>query len=370
MKRPSLKSLKTPKEKKPAIDSYVISYLDKKSTRYHRITMTAFTGLFGMVGLALLLTSNAAVRKFVTVEPESSTRSGNTSVVIDGSAAAGSALKFDTPPVAPTPTPVPTPTPTPPTAPSGVNAPTTNLTGWNLIVSDDFTVNSTAADGMNWKSLTDAGKVVYTGKNVATNGTTKWVTYPEIFYDTYQKRPYKSGDVLSVHDGLLDFNLHSVNGQPAGANPSVILNGSSTYQRYGRYSARFKVDTHNVQGYYIAWLLWPQSDGDYMCAESDFPEGQLSEAAIGGYAHYGCNKVVDSTYPRPSVDLTQWHTYTQEWAPGYRKYYIDSTLVLTTTNQVWSQPERWQLQTETNGTGTFGQGHLLVDWIAVYTYAP
>jgi hypothetical protein len=364
-----MKKFKVRKQKtstQPVIDGFTVSYIDKKSVKYHRITMTAFAGLFGVVGALALLSSGASVRKFMAIEPESAIRSGNVSIATDPTAANGGALRFDAPPV-PAPTPVPTPVPV---SPSGVAAPTTSLTGWKLIVSDDFTVDSTSADGMNWKSLTDAGKIVYKGKNIATNSTTSWVTYPETFLDTYQKRPYKSGDVLSTHNGVLDFYLHSVNGQPAGANPSVILSGSSTYQTYGRYSARYKIDTHNVQGYYTAWLLWPQLDSNYKCAESDFPEGQLSESATGGYAHYGCNGLVDSTYPRPAVDLTQWHTYTQEWGPGYRKYYIDTTLVLTTTNQVWSQPERWQLQTETNGTATFGQGHLLVDWVAVYQYAP
>jgi hypothetical protein len=360
MKLTSRRAKKQPS--KPVIDGYVVSYIDKKSTKYHRITMTAFTSLFGLVGATLLFSSSAAVRSFISAEPESAVKSGNVSSNADATAAGGSALRFDAPPVSATP-------PPPVTYPSGIAPPTTDIAGWKLIISDDFTTNSTTADGMNWKSLSDGSKVVYSGANLV-GGTTKWTTYPETYLDTYQKRPYRSGDVLSTHNGVLDFFLHTVSGQPAGANPSPILSGANHYQLYGRYSARIKTDTANLQGYYVAWLLWPESDANYKCAESDYPEGSLSSTSgtVSGFHHYGCNGSQDAF--SGSAKFTDWHTYTQEWGPGYRKYYIDNTLIKTTTNQVWAQPQRWQLQTETNGTGTFGSGHLLVDWVAVYSYKP
>lgn len=313
------------------------------------------------MGAFMLFASHASVRMYGAYESETASRSGNTTVITDTTATGGGAIRFDAPSVV---------APPPPTNPSGVAAPTANLTGWKLIVSDDFSINSTTADGMNWKSISDGSKTVYTGKNLATGGATIWKTYPETYKDTYQKRAYMSGDVLSTHDGLLDFYLHNVNGIPAGANPSVLLTSTSNYQTYGRYSARIKTDTTNLAGYYTAWLLWPQSDANYQCAESDYPEGSLASTSgmVGGFHHYGCSGAQDAF--SGAAKMTDWHTYTQEWGPGYRKYYIDNTLIKTSTNQVWSQPQRWQLQTETNGTGSFGTGHLLVDWVAVYQYAP
>jgi hypothetical protein len=59
----------------------------------------------------------------------------------------------------------------------------------------------------------------------------------------------------------------------------------------------------------------------------------------------------------------------QEWGPGFRRNYLDDTLIGTATNQVYNQPERWQLQTETVGNGT-SSGHLYVDWAVVYAYRP
>ena len=333
----------------------------------------------GSTKIALSTNSGAAsvsVGKPVSNNPASSnTQSSSTGSSGGATSGSSSSSGGSTTPgsgsTSPSPAPTPTPTPTPPVSqPSGVAAPTGNKTGWKLMFSDDFTVSSTTSDGMNWKSLTSGSKIVYTGKNLANGGSAKWVTYPETYKDTYQKRAYMSGDVLSTHNGVMDFYLHSVNGQPAGANPSPLIDGVSQYQLYGRYSARIKTDTTNLQGYYAAWLLWPQLDSNYKCAESDYPEGSLASTSgqVGGFHHYGCSGSQDAF--SGAAKFTDWHTYTQEWGPGFRKYYIDDTLIKTTNNQVWSQPQRWQLQTETNGTGTFGSGHLLVDWVAAYSYAP
>lgn len=239
--------------------------------------------------------------------------------------------------------------------------PTGNTGNFRLIFAEGF--DKDAALG-SMGSDTDANKIVYTG----TNGT-RWRTYPKTYLDTYFKRPYRSDKVLSVHDGTMDFWLHNVDGQPAGANPSPVIKGDSQYQTYGRYSVRMKVDDTDLDDYYIAWLLWPNDEGSWASAESDYPEGTLSQGKTGvqGFHHYAPGKqewIHDDT-----VDLHDWHTYTQEWEPGVRRYYVDGRLIGTTLQPVWAGPERWQLQTETIGSGT-DNGHLLVDWVAVYEYAP
>ena len=60
MKHLFTKKQKTKKPKPVAIENYKVSYLDKRSKRYHRIVMTAFSGLFGLVGMLYVFTSNAA----------------------------------------------------------------------------------------------------------------------------------------------------------------------------------------------------------------------------------------------------------------------------------------------------------------------
>jgi hypothetical protein len=245
--------------------------------------------------------------------------------------------------------------------PSGVAMPTTNLPGWNLIFNDDFTVDApTGSMG----SESDPEKIIYVGA-----GNRKWVTYPETYKDTYQKRPYRSDEVLSVHDGMMDFHLRNVDGQPAGANPSPVITGDSQYQTYGRYSARLKIDNTDLSEYYMAWLLWPRDEALWENGESDYPEGSLyaGNFGVGGFAHYGPGQ--QEAFHAPSVNMHDWHTYTQEWTPTARRYYVDDVLIHTTSTPVYSGPERWQLQTETNGFGTH-QGHLTLDWVAVYSYAP
>lgn len=253
--------------------------------------------------------------------------------------------------------------------PSGQAIPTGPVTSdnhvWTPIASEDFNL---AAPLGSWGSDCDASKIVYTG---ATG--TQWRTYPKCYLDTFNKRPYRSDQVLSVHDGSLDYWLHPVDGKPAGANPSPVLPGGTNYQTYGRYTARIKQTTAQLSDYYMAWLLWPENDSDYQCAESDFPEGGMGDNSVSAYSHYGC--AGSQQIFNASVDKTQWHTYTQEWLPGKRNYYIDGNLVGTATNQIWTKPQRWQMQTETNSSkcettaaGCTQSGNLLVDWVVVYKY--
>jgi hypothetical protein len=249
-------------------------------------------------------------------------------------------------------------------SPSGQAMPVGDLPGWKQIFAEDFTVNApTGSWGASCATDPDAAnKIVYIGA-----AGTQWRTYPDCFTDTYQHRPYRSDQVLSVHDGVLDFSLHNVNGQPAGANPSPVINAAtaSQYQTYGRYTARFKTDVATLSEYHIAWLLWPADDADWKCAESDFPEANLNDRSVAAFAHYGCSGAQDAY--NAGIDFTQWHTFTQEWSPGIRKYYLDGTLIGTSSHSVYAQPERYQLQTETIGNGTHA-GHLTVDWVAVYAY--
>ncbi len=231
-----------------------------------------------------------------------------------------------------------------------------------------------------------------------------WSVYPDGWSSTYTAggiEGYQPSTVLSVHDGLLDFYLHDdANGNPVGADVSPWPGGSE-YQTYGAYSFCEKVvpapDNH-LTDFYEASLLWPQnSDGgpqshdDGPCAESDFPEtyypgydsatneplngGSLDTEEVYAFAHYGTwstQSGCEKSPPPPDswntpIDLSQWHVFTQEWGPGYRSYYIDGQYDYTSTNQVWSQPERWQLQMEPSPSAQVrkdgGTGHVYIAWV-------
>lgn len=246
-------------------------------------------------------------------------------------------------------------------SPSGEPMPVGDLPGWKLVFYDDFT--KAAALG-SWGSECDANKIVYTGAKEQ-----KWKSYPECFRDTYQKRPYRADSVLSVKDGVLNFFLHPVNGEPAGANPSPVINNSQ-YQTYGRYTARFKVDSPDLSEYYVAWLLWPQSGKWPDDGEEDFPEGPLADT-VGGFHHYAGEGACVGCQDKAVSDkkFTAWHTYTIEWRPNNIKYILDEKIILDSDKWVPAIPMRWQLQTETKGFGTHS-GNLMVDWVAIYEYDP
>ena len=210
------------------------------------------------------------------------------------------------------------------------------------------------------------GSAIYSGDHGMA-----WSEYADGTSSTYSDGApgYEPSAVQSVHDGVLDWYLHNYHGSPVSAAPSPFPAGHH-YQTYGRYSFCEKLapaDGHSLDDFYQAILLWPQDDADYQSAESDFPEGRLSDTSFSAYAHYGGSGAQDP-FDTPALDTTQWHVYTQEWGPGYRRYYVDGDLIGTSTKQVTAMPERWQLQVEPSGTNDGDAGHVYVGWVVIWTY--
>lgn len=245
--------------------------------------------------------------------------------------------------------PIPT-IPNPPTSRPTVPG---EIPGYTRVCAEPFDVP--AATGT--FGTTDSQAVVYTGG-------CQWRNYPDGWPSTHTggQPGYAPAQVLSVHDGVLDFDLKDINGYAAGASPSPVLANNSQYQTHGRYMVRAKFDS--VPGYHVAWLLWPEIETDWQCAESDFPEFGLDQTEVHAFHHFGCAGDFDQF--STTIDPTQWHTYEQRWEPGGRSYYIDGGLIGTSTNAVYSGLQRWQLQVEPAGWAPGGAGHVLVDWVVVY----
>nr|WP_314142843.1 ricin-type beta-trefoil lectin domain protein [uncultured Rhodococcus sp.] len=246
--------------------------------------------------------------------------------------------------------------------PGGIAAPEGDLPEWKQIFVDEFTKASAPGS---WANDCDPSRIVYTG-----NEGQRWRTYPSCYPDTYEKRPYRPDAVLSTENGALEYNLRQVDGTPAGASISPVIDVDSQYQTYGRYTARFKVDSPDLAEYYVAWLLWPQSENWPYDGEFDFPEGSLA-GNVGGFHHFagegscadGCKLAATDI----GAQFTDWHTYTMEWSPGRIRYILDDTVVLDTTDFVPATPMRWELQTETKGFGN-NEGKLILDWVSVYSW--
>ncbi|MGZ4165693.1 MAG: hypothetical protein ACXVVK_00595 [Solirubrobacteraceae bacterium] len=220
-----------------------------------------------------------------------------------------------------------------------------------------------------------ANAIIYTGDHGM-----RWTGYPDGWPSTYSGHAegYQPSTVLSVHNGMLDFHLHNdAQGNPVGADPSPLPHGNR-YQTYGAWSLCERVapaDAHNLADFHQAVLLWPLHFRDWLRAESDYPEQDLKAFDFAGYSHYGgagAQEIFDIRGLASSFDTRQWHVYTQTWGPGFRSYYVDGRLVGTATHEVWSQPERWQLQIEP--LGAYGpvpndrdSGHVYMKWVWIGT---
>lgn len=241
-------------------------------------------------------------------------------------------------------------------------APQADLPGWKHIFADDFTKDAVVGT---WANTCSPDDIVYTGAEGQ-----KWRTYPSCYTDTFGGNPYRSDEVLSVENGVLNFDLHTVDGRPAGANPSPLIDGSRQSQTYGRYSMRMRVDSSMMTGYYIAGLLWPESENWPADGEINFPEGELS-GTVRGYHHFAIPDATPNSQAvasESSAVFTDWHTYTVEWTPTVVRMIVDNDVVLESTYGVPSTPMRWQLQVETTKNLTVNDGNLEIDWVSAWAY--
>ena len=230
---------------------------------------------------------------------------------------------------------------------SGQAMPVGNLPGWRQTFADDF--NTTVAMGG------------FPGPYA-----NKWESYNG-FKDSTGEGMYSS-KYISAHNGFLDLYLHSVNGVPQGAGPVPLVDsGKWGGQVYGRFSIRFKADP--VTGYGAGWLLWPDS-GDWNDGEVDFPEGSFPNY-LEGFNHTINNAAVNSLIVEPNVTFTSWHTATIDWTPSSVSFILDGKVLGTDTRNVPSKPLHWVLQTGTaRDMSTTSAGHVLIDWVTAYSYAP
>lgn len=248
---------------------------------------------------------------------------------------------------------------------AGQRAPSSDLKNLKLLVSENFdkpaATGSFDPDAVSWD----------TPSYVGSSGT-PWIAYPSRYLDTFLRHPYRAKEVLSVHDNVLDYHLRRVDGRTAAASLSPVLPHGTQYQSYGRYAVRMRISSlKKLSLFHVAFLLWPEHNRYWELAESDYPETQLTggRKSITGYSHFNYYSTQEVIGTKP-IDLRDWHTYTQEWTPTARRYYLDGKLIHTTKHPVWAGPMRWELQVQTYKKNGKQSGHLYVDWAAVWGWAP
>lgn len=257
---------------------------------------------------------------------------------------------------------------TPPvTNPSGQAMPVGDLPGWKQVFADDFTTDVAL------------GQFAIANKD-------KWAAYPNSWQDT-SKHGWYEPKILSVHDNVLDYYIHTEGGKHLVANPCPILPGSHTLsngmpsgQTYGRYSICCRADA--LPGYKFVPLLWPDSGKGTGIGsppwegEINWPEGNLDGASsYSGFMHRKDSaNTSDQDWVGSSAKPGDWHVFTLEWAPNSCKFILNGQVLKEITSRVPNTSFRWALQAETNLDGTqptadATQGHILIDWVAIWSKA-
>jgi hypothetical protein len=248
---------------------------------------------------------------------------------------------------APKPTTAAKSTDTSSTTSSSSSMPVGDLPGWHQVLAQDFTA-TTPVGGFPGP---------YAGK---------WMSY-DGFTDTSGVGFYDQS-IISAHDSSLDLYLHTQDGRPLGAAPIPLVNGQWGGQKYGMFSVRMKSDS--LHNFGAAFLLWPDSN-DWNDGEIDFPEVPL-DGTVSGFNHCPGNPQQNCMAANTDVNVTQWHVYTIKWTPSELSFLIDGKVVGSTTKNIPQAAMHWVGQVGTNGVkpASSVNGHLLIDWMAIYTYKP
>lgn len=239
--------------------------------------------------------------------------------------------------------------------PSGEAMPVGDLNGWRQVFTDDFSTDVALGD-------------------FPTAVASKWSVYASPAKDTFGHGSYSPERVVSVDNGVLNKYIRAEGDEFLVAALLPKVPGTSRQgQLYGRYAVRFKTD--RIEGYKIAWLLWPDSRVWPRDGEIDFPERNLASDTVTGFVHYqGASRGNDQESVSAPYDSTKWHTAVIEWSPDLVVFILDGEVIERVTERVPNTPMHWVLQTETTLTSTMppatAAGNVQIDWVAAWQYDP
>ncbi len=178
---------------------------------------------------------------------------------------------------------------------------------------------------------------------------------------------YRFQENVSVHDGMLDVNVRSIDGKNTGA-AWIWLHPDPVFRNYGfTYGAveqRVKV-VGDLPGYGAANLLWPDSE-DREDGEIDFPESGFDGEPTAYHHCLGSRFKDNCSVFKTGVTWAQWHVYRIEWRPNGVSYFIDGRLIGTNTDAIPTTSHHWVTQMARDSAGRKDaklEGHYLVDWV-------
>ncbi|HWY79533.1 MAG TPA: glycoside hydrolase family 16 protein [Candidatus Sulfotelmatobacter sp.] len=251
--------------------------------------------------------------------------------------------------------------------PSGQPMPIGNVPGWKQIFADDFIGTVPVGAFSDCDHNANSPKTSYcNGLKPYADYFKNWWAYPNTWKDTAKSGAdgntgapfggmYHPEDTVSVNNGVMHIRMYRPSS--GGDNhAATVVPKLCASQKYGRYVERFKVVKADP-GYKSAHLFY---DGGF---EIDYPENDYG-TSISAYTHPG-----EANFST-NAKWTDWHTTAIEWTSGSVKFYMDGSLIGTTTNKVPNIPMTWILQNESSILGPYAKpgavAQLDIDWVACY----
>jgi hypothetical protein len=236
----------------------------------------------------------------------------------------------------PTTTPSSTPTAAPTTPASADSAPTGDIGDFTQTFVENFDTTA-AANGPFAKT--------YAGS---------WQPYAD-----GTGNEYYSGSQISAHDGYMDVTLDGTHG----AAGTFGTPDDAWAHVGGKFTIRARATGGTGNG--VAVMLWPSSNV-WADGEIDYPEGNFEDTAHVYQHSMVPGQEASAQTIATGTKWSDWHTYSEDWIPGKSmKYYLDGTLIFSTTTNVPTTGHRYMFQ-----VGNWGAaGHFDVDWVTTYDYA-
>ena len=192
---------------------------------------------------------------------------------------------------------------------------------------------------------------------------------------------YKFQQNVSVHDGYLDAQVRTLNGEPTGS--AWVFRTPDTNSDefiYGAVEQRVRF-VGNAPHYGSASILWPSSEvwGE---GEIDFPEGSFGFEPNAFHHCLGTNQDAArncDVFATGLANWSGWHIYRIEWTPSGTSYFVDGRRIGTNTNATPTTRHHWVTQMAVAGLSAEEEsqiptriseesGNYQVDWARFESY--
>lgn len=250
---------------------------------------------------------------------------------------------------------------------SGQAMPTGDIPGWRQVFADNFGPNATpetvprgAFSGC--QSDPNVMAQACAGLQPYPSAYAHWFAYPD-GWGSPSGGTYLPSTTVQIGAGVL--GMHLTGGSIAAVEPKIpggVAPGGGLL--YGRYSVRAAFQ--NAPGYHVSFLLFPDDDIWPAHGEIDFPEFDTGDTSVTAFVHHeGATSGSDQdAWNSPKMDTSAWHIYTINRLPGRVEFWVDSTLIGTSTSRLPAHPMHWVLQMNYGGGGNVYVG---IDWAVAYT---